>query len=100
MKLEVFNKYVEQVADLYGLKKEDLFLNTKRKDIVDPRHLLICLCQRRGISFTYTKIYMALGGYKLTHSSYDNSLKYSENKMKDDEDYIYVLKRIENSVFI
>ena len=37
MKLEVFNKYVEQVADLYGLKKEDLFLNSKRKDISDDK---------------------------------------------------------------
>jgi hypothetical protein len=100
MKLDVFNKYVEQVADLYGLKKEELFLKSKRKDIVEPRHLLICLCNRRGISFTYTKIYMEMYGYKLIHSSYRNSLIHSENKMKDDEDYVYILKRIENSVFI
>lgn len=100
MKLEVFNKYVDNIVELYGVKKDDLFTNTKRREIVDPRHLLYYLCKRRGISFTYLKIYMNMYGYKINHSSYKNSITYAENRIAEDEDYLYVVKKIENSVFI
>ena len=100
MKLEVFNKYVDNIIDLYRVDKQDLFTNTKRRDIVEPRHLLYYLCKRRGISFPYLKIYMNMNNYKINYSSYKNAIEYAENRIAEDEDYLYVVKKIENSVFI
>ena len=44
MKLNIFNEYATQCADLFGISEELLFTKSKRRDIVDARYLLYYMC--------------------------------------------------------
>ena len=35
MKHDVFNQYVERVADLFNINKEDIFSKSKKREFVD-----------------------------------------------------------------
>ena len=87
MKKNVFNGYVDKVVDLFNLKTNILFIKSKRKDIVDARHLLYCLCYERNIQIRYIQEYMACNGYEIGHSSIIYGISQVKYKIEEDADY-------------
>ena len=53
MKRNIFNEYVEQVIELYGITKGELFQKSKVREIVDARHVLYYLCYNRPMKLKY-----------------------------------------------
>jgi chromosomal replication initiator protein len=100
MKQDVFNQYVERVAELFSISKEDVFSKSKRRDYVDARHLLYYLCSKRPMQITYIQKYMNDAGYKIQHSSIIHGINSVEQKMLDDRDYVSIVKDVERAVFI
>ena len=49
MKKKVFNYYADNIAELFGLNKKDIFTKTKSRDVVDARYMLYYLCSERPI---------------------------------------------------
>ena len=84
MKKNVFNGYVDKVVDLFNLKTDILFIKSKRKDIVDARHLL---CYERNIQIRYIQEYMACNGYEIGHSSIIYGISQVKYKIEEDADY-------------
>jgi chromosomal replication initiation ATPase DnaA len=87
MKKNVFNEYVNKVVDLFDLKRNYLFIKSKRKDIVDARHLLYYLCYNRNMQIRYIQEYMADNGYEIGHSSIIYGISQVRHKIDEDVDY-------------
>ena len=100
MKHDVFNQYVERVADLFNIKKEDIFSKSKKREFVDARHLVYYLCSKRPMQVTYIQKYMNEAGYDIKHSSIIHGIAAVEQKIADDKDYVSIVKDVERAVFI
>lgn len=95
MKFDVFNKYASEVAELFDVEEEAIFRKTKRRDIVDARHMLYYLCSKRPMRVVYIQEYMAERGYIINHSSILHGISQVEEKIQSDKDYVKAVKQIE-----
>lgn len=100
MKHDVFNQYLERVANLFELDKADIFSKSKKREFVDARHLIYYLCAKRPMQLTYIQKYMAENGYIIQHSSVIHGIASVKEKIKLDKDYAAVVKEIDRAVFI
>ena len=100
MKSDIFNQYVDRLAELFGISKEELFSKSKRRDIVDARHLLYYLCFKRPMSINYIQKFMKQSGYPTQHSTVIHGINIVTSRVKEDSDYQQVVKDIEKAVFI
>jgi len=100
MKQDIFNQYVNKVVSLFNIKKDDLFSKSKKREIVDARQLVYYLCAKRPMSIGYIQKYMQENGYNIHHPSILNGISRVDEKMKEDGDYVSIIKDIEKSVFI
>ena len=100
MKHDVFNQYVEKISDLFGISKDELFSKSKKRELVDARHLVYYLCSKRPMQITYIQKYMNEAGYDIKHSSIIHGISAVEQKIAKDKDYVSVVKEVERAVFI
>jgi chromosomal replication initiator protein len=100
MKQDVFNQYVERVADLFGISKEDIFSKSKKREYVDARHLVYYLCSKRPMQIMYIQKFMNEAGYDIKHSSIIHGISAVEQKIAQDKDYVSIVKDMERAVFI
>jgi chromosomal replication initiation ATPase DnaA len=100
MKQDVFNQYVERVADLFSVSRDDIFSKSKKRELVDARHLVYYLCAKRPMSISYIQRYMNEAGYVIQHSSIIHGINSVEQKMSGDKDYVSIVKDVERAVFI
>jgi len=94
MKEKAFNDYVEKVTDLFKISQEDLCAKSKRRDIVDARHLLYYLCFNRPMQIRYIQEYMERSGYKVGHSTIIHGIDQVKDKVNDDVDYKEITQTI------
>ena len=100
MKHDVFNQYVERVSDLFGISKDEIFSKSKKRELVDARHLVYYLCSKRPMQVTYIQKYMNEAGYDIKHSSIIHGISAVEQKIAEDKDYVSVVKEVDRAVFI
>jgi len=96
MKTTIFNQYVERVCFLFNVDKELLFSKTKRRDVVDARHLLYYLCSLRPMRLVYIQEYMSENGYLINHSSIHHGIQVVKEKMETDIDYVKEINLIKD----
>jgi chromosomal replication initiation ATPase DnaA len=94
MKVQIFNKYVQEVNNLFGIENEELFEKSKKRRVVDARHLLYYLCYTRPMRLRYIQDYMAENGYSVGHSSILHGIDQVNKKIEEDRDYKKVIERI------
>jgi chromosomal replication initiator protein len=99
MKVEIFNKYAEQIAKLFDITKEALFSKSKNRELVDARYLLYYLCFKRPMSISYIQKYMTTNGYEINHSTIIYGINTVEKKIQNDIDYRQIVNEIQNSTF-
>ena len=100
MKSDVFNQYVDRVSELYNIEKKDLFSKSKKREIVDARHLLYYLCYKRPMTISYIQKYMSTNGYDIQHSSIIHGINSVSLRVRDDADYMQIAKELDKAVFI
>jgi len=100
VKNNAFNQYVEQVTELFNIDKDTLFTKSKRRDIVDARHMLYYLCAIRPMRVVYIQEYMADNGYHINHSSIIHGISQVRGKITTDKDYDRALKQIQKCVLV
>ena len=100
MKQDIFNEYVEKIAYLFRIKKEDIFFKSKIQEYVDARHLLYYLCSVRPMRVTTIKVYMQENGYDTSHSTIIRGIDSFANKIERDNDYKKLVRDIQNSITI
>ena len=94
MKLNIFNDYVTEVANLYNIEEEKIFEKSKERGIVDARHLLYYLCYYRPMKLKYIQDYMGQRGYEIGHSSIIHGIQSVHKAMAQDDDYQKVINDI------
>ena len=94
MKLNIFNDYVTEVANLYNIEEEKIFEKSKERVIVDARHLLYYLCYYRPMKLKYIQDYMGQRGYEIGHSSIIHGIQSVHKAMAQDDDYQKVINDI------
>jgi|TARA_R100000479_G_scaffold13762_2_gene5407 chromosomal replication initiation ATPase DnaA len=94
MKLNIFNDYVTEVANLYNIEEEKIFEKSKERGIVDARHLLYYLCYYRPMKLKYIQDYMGQRGYEIGHSSIIHGIQSVHKAMAEDDDYQKVINEI------
>ena len=91
MKIRIFNQYVEKVTKLFGIEKDELFQKSKKRKVVDARHLLYYMCYNRPMRLRYIQDYMSENEYEVGHSSILHGIAQVERKIIEDGDYISVI---------
>lgn len=100
MKTEIFNQYVDRITTLFRVSREELFSKSKKIALADARHLLYYLCYKRNMNLVTIESLMGDNGYKIAHSNVMHGIRKIDTRVKEDKDYVQVIKNIENSVFI
>jgi chromosomal replication initiation ATPase DnaA len=95
MKIEFFNKYLNNIINLYSIPRDWIFSKNKKREVVDARHMLYYLCFQRNISVGYIQMYMEANGYSIGHSSIIHGIKMIEHKLNTDPDYKQLIKNLE-----
>ncbi len=98
MKKEIFNQYAQKIADLFGVDKQELFVKSKKRDLVDARHLLYYLCFHRPMKLISIQNFMDENGYNISHPSVIHGINTVEQRVAEDADYTFIIKSIEKSV--
>lgn len=94
MKEQVFEHYVNQVIEIYGVTRSALFSKDKNAIIVEARQVLYYLCYHRPMRIAYIQMYMAQNGYVIGHSTIIYNIKQMEEKVASDPDYASMIKKI------
>ena len=94
MKLNIFNDYVTEDANLYNIEEEKIFEKSKERGIDDARHLLYYLCYYRPMKLKYIQDYMGQRGYEIGHSSIIHGIQSVHKAMAQDDDYQKVINDI------
>ena len=98
MKKEIFNQYVNAISSLLGIKKEELFVKSKQRELVDARPLLYYVCFHRPMRIMYIQNHMKDNGYEISHNSVIHGVKIVTQRLAEDADYTSIINSIEKSV--
>lgn len=98
MKREIFNLIVDEIASVFMISKDDMFLKSKRRDLVDARYMLYLICSKRNMSVRYIQEYMNESGYETAHSPIIHGIQNAKKKSDDDPDYRYIVDKITRSL--
>lgn len=96
MKNIVFDKYLEAIADKFRIHKSELFLKTKRREIVEARYLLFYLCYKRPMRISTILSFLKELGFDVAHTTIIYGIKSISRKIKEDQDYKKIVKSIED----
>lgn len=87
MKGKIFNYYASQIAQAFNISEGELFEKSKRREIVDARHMLYYACSQRPMRVVYIQNYMKERGYDIGHSSILHGIEMASNRTSVDKDY-------------
>ena len=94
MKQNIFDAYVKQVTDLFDISENEIFEKSKRRDVVDARHLIYYLCFHRPMKLKSIQKYMGQRGYEIGHSSIIHGIQMVREQVLNDQDYKKVLDNL------
>lgn len=100
MKKKIFNDYVTEVSKLFDVPEDDIFSKSRSADVVAARHMLLYLCNTRGMSIGNIKEFLAERGLKMAHSPILYGVRAMTRKLRNDPDYRYAAKKIQSSIKI
>ena len=94
IKEKVFNNYVNNVTKKLRVPKEDIFTNTKRRNVVDARQIIYYLCYQRPMRISYIQDYTMRNGYEPPHSTIHYGINQVQKKIETDQDYVELIERL------
>lgn len=99
MKQEIFESYAGAICERFNIASpSQLFVKTKRRDIVDARHLLYYMCRNRPMRLRYIQQYMLDSGYNISHSSIIHGISQVTKLVKEDDDYKKLIEDLQSNV--
>lgn len=96
MKKHIFDSYANAIAKQFHMTLDQMFLKSKRREIVDARQMLYYLCMERPIRISYIQRFMEENGHSIAHSTIIHGYKKAKEMIDNDKDYQQVVKDIQN----
>ncbi len=96
MKKEIFDRYTNAIAKQFHLTLDEMFENSKKRDIVDARQMLYYACMERPIRLSYIKKFLAEYGYDVQHSTIIHGYKQAKNLIDEDPDFKKMIEEIQS----
>tara|TARA_R110001583_G_scaffold108390_1_gene257130 strand:- start:975 stop:1277 length:303 start_codon:yes stop_codon:yes gene_type:complete len=97
MKKDIFEIYANAVAKQFHLNLDQMFSDTRRRDIVDARQMLYYLCMERPIRVSYIQRFLSEHGYEVYHSTILHGYKKAKELIDKDQDYQQVVQEIKKT---
>tara|TARA_B110000046_G_scaffold173562_1_gene196279 strand:+ start:436 stop:759 length:324 start_codon:yes stop_codon:yes gene_type:complete len=95
MKEAIFNQYATKIASVFNINEEEIFEKSKKRELVDARHLLYYVCSKRPMRVVYIQNYMKERGYHIGHTSILHGIQEATKRAEGDRDYKRILKEIQ-----
>jgi chromosomal replication initiation ATPase DnaA len=95
MKSKIFDNYVDNVANVFSITREDLFTKNKDREICTARFMLYYLCYKRNMILSYIQKSMLKNGYNVYHSTVSYGIKNIIERLEIDPDYVTLIKKLE-----
>lgn len=96
----IFDKYVDEVCNLFSIKKEELFSKVRTKHVVEARQMVFYLCYNRPMGLNLIKSYTLSSGLNIAHTSILHGIRSIGHKRSVSRDYDSAINRIERAVTI
>jgi len=101
MKKKIFLDYLDAVCSVYGVAKEDVLSNNKKKEFTEARQCLYYLCRMRPMRITDIQKYIGeVSEYVPNHVPIIRGVNRIKQLLEEDRDVAVILDRIKNKVFI
>ena len=89
MKNRIFNLYVNFICEECGIKRDELFSDTREIRISIPRYILYYVCAKRPIKIVLLRSLMKSNGFSVTRQNIDYGIdKINKSTDKDVWDLI------------
>jgi chromosomal replication initiation ATPase DnaA len=98
MKREIFNRLADLVCEYMDIPREDLFKKSKKRTLVDARHLLYYLCSTRPMEMPYIIEFLNENGYSSRHQPINHGIRETAKKLREDPDFNFIVNRIRERV--
>jgi len=96
MKKEIFDRYTNAIAKQFHLTLDEMFENSKKRDIVDARQMLYYMCMERPIRISYIQRFMEEQGHPISHSTIIHGYKKAKEMIDNDKDFEDVVNRLQH----
>ena len=101
MKKKIFLDYLDAVCSVYGITKEDVLSNNKKKELSEARQCLYYLCRMRPMRIADIQKYISdVSEYVPSHVPILRGVNRVKQLLEEDRDVAVILERIKNKVFI
>jgi chromosomal replication initiator protein len=91
-----FKKIIQETANFYDLKEKEILSNSRKKEIVTPRQVVMYLL-RNEINASFPFIGRKIGNKD--HTTVMHAYKKISLKMKDDDDFCEEIKLLKNKIY-
>ena len=98
MKKRIFDQYVIEVCKTYDIESFEFFSQTKKRNITEARQMLYYLCYNRPMKKSEIIRYMSDDGFSVTSTNITYGINRVRDKVREDEDYEYVINKIKECV--
>lgn len=98
MKKQIFNHFVKSIAKLFEISEQEMFLQGKKRSIVDARQLLYFLCVNREMRYSTIQEHLKERGLDVAHTTIIHGVKQMQERMNHDADVVSIINTINRSI--
>tara|TARA_R110000796_G_scaffold26700_4_gene73843 strand:- start:831 stop:1208 length:378 start_codon:yes stop_codon:yes gene_type:complete len=96
MKKHIFDGYAKAIAEQFHLTLDQMFIKSKKREVVDARQMLYYLCMERPIRISYIQRFMEAQGHTVSHSTIIHGYKKAKEMIDTDVDYKEVVNKLQD----
>ena len=96
MRKHIFDDYAKAIAEQFHLTLDQMFIKTKKREVVDARQMLYYLCMERPIRISYIQRFMEAQGLGVSHSTIIHGYKKAKEMIDTDVDYKQVVNKLQD----
>lgn len=98
MNKALFNSILEQILLMYEINKEELYEQSRVRDVVHARQLLFYMCKINKISVLRIQKILKEEGFKIDEVNIYRGIKSMEDRIVKDLDYKEIISQINSKI--
>jgi chromosomal replication initiation ATPase DnaA len=95
MNKHIFQSYIDNITQYYGISQKQLFSGGKDYESVEPRQLFYFLCNKKGIPVVTIQKFLNKNNYSIHHSNIVRGIERMNSKIEANEEYKKIIPLLE-----